>query len=204
MDPTKSFKSYVQTVQHRFPSDLFNHHPVQYSRSSREHHRGRTTEPYPTPVRRTRIYSPPPRNKISKGNENTNHLPRHNTSRKVQVIGDEKRMITPKKSQRGHGSGTSQRNRGRSPGQGRLRSNVERKMAIRQEAELMMQQVGQGVMNELTRVVDTVSSDLKLVSEQLKNLSNSMSESMMLSSFVRDPDLSMTSHGGHHIHPLIH
>jgi hypothetical protein len=58
------------------------------------------------------------------------------------------------------------------------------------DPEAMIQQLGQGVMNELAKVVDTVSTDLKLVTEQLKNLSTSMSESMMMTSMLKDQDLS--------------
>jgi hypothetical protein len=58
------------------------------------------------------------------------------------------------------------------------------------DPEAIIQQLGQGVMNELSKVVDTVSTDLKLVTEQLKNLSTSMNESMMMTSMLKDQDLS--------------
>jgi hypothetical protein len=198
-------------VKHQFPPELeYGSHPKlpdnsRYYSSSNpaEQQRGRKTEPYPKPVRRKQIYSPPPKKKTSKGD----HRHRHAEGR---AIGDEKRMMTSKKSHRGHdpslSHGRQQRSRGSSHGHRSSHnisiSNRERQLVLHQEAEAMMQQVGQGVMNELTKVVDTVSTDLRLVSEQLKNLSNSMSESMLLSSsFARDPDLSMTSHG--HIHSLV-
>jgi hypothetical protein len=119
-------------------------------------------------------------------------------------------MDSKKRSHHGHGPNPSRAlNHGSvghaSRGQGSRGSghhnnmDEESKAVLHQEAEAMMQQLGQGVMNELTKVVDTVSTDLKLVSEQLKNLSNSMSESMILSSsFVKDQDLSITSHGHNH------
>ena len=63
------------------------------------------------------------------------------------------------------------------------------------EADSAIEELGQSMMKELTKVVDMVSMDLRVVSEQLKNMSTSMSESMIAINASRDIS---RSYGGQH------
>lgn len=174
MNPTRSFRSYLRTVNHEYYADIVDLH----LRSSENNHsslhasdepRGRRAEPYPKQSGSRKMYSPPPKKKSMPAQH---IISTSKSQRKIKgrIIGDGRRVTRRKNS-----------------------SSDRRKKTASGDTEALIQQLGQGVMNELSKVVDTVSSDLKLVTEQLKNLSTSMNESMLMSSFVKDPDLSMTN-----------
>ena len=63
-----------------------------------------------------------------------------------------------------------------------------RKKANRKKSngEQILEEMGHSMMQELSKVVDIVSSDLRVVSQQLKILSTSMSESMIAANVSRD------------------
>jgi hypothetical protein len=63
------------------------------------------------------------------------------------------------------------------------------------DATQIVKEVGQSMMRELSKVVDVVSSDLRVVSRQLQTLSTSMSDSVMAANASRDMS---RSYGGTH------
>lgn len=63
------------------------------------------------------------------------------------------------------------------------------------EAACLVEELGQSMMQELSKVVDLVSSDLRVVSQQLQTLSTSMSDSILAVNASRD--MSRTYGGAH-------
>lgn len=166
MNPTRSFRSYLKTVNHDHYADIVDLHlrsseHYQTSLRTSQESRGRKTEPYPK-QRTRKLYSPPPKKRQNESRRRT----------KSRTTGDDKRIIPKRK-----------------------KSPARRTKVTSSDTEALIHKLGEGVMTELSKVVDTVSNDLKLVTEQLKNLSTSMNESMLMSSFVKDHDLSTTNSG---------
>eukprot|EP00602_Paraphysomonas_sp_CaronLab_P008578 CAMPEP_0185035096 /NCGR_PEP_ID=MMETSP1103-20130426/25842_1 /TAXON_ID=36769 /ORGANISM="Paraphysomonas bandaiensis, Strain Caron Lab Isolate" /LENGTH=780 /DNA_ID=CAMNT_0027572021 /DNA_START=363 /DNA_END=2705 /DNA_ORIENTATION=- len=195
MQPTENFKSYRRSV-----SEIFEPSKSRWFHSDVDHvalqlQEERYRKPQGMQNKRTvkartqpRVSrSPPPRKRFT---------PRQPVIRRTSNHRSEERRAVSRKgasSRRNHTDSRQNRTRSVRRGQSEARSYTR-------SPEKIIEEIGYGMMTELSKVVDTVSADLRAVSSQLRTLSTSMSESMVVLNSSRDMSRDISQSHSSHFH----